>query len=114
MHPYTLLLAMELASCLLVMMCFSGCFDILLIYLIFLIYIVTHIEVLIALMHVTKTLHPPGGPTALIAVIGGPKIHDLGFFYAVLPVGAGVVVMLLIAPAVNNVLKSRRYPEIWI
>jgi CBS-domain-containing membrane protein len=23
----------------------------------------------------TKTLHPPGGATALIAVIGGDKIH---------------------------------------
>lgn len=68
----------------------------------------------IALMHATKTLHPPGGATALIAVIGGPKIHDLGFFYAFMPVGAGVVLMLLIALAVNNIPKSRRYPEFWI
>ena len=29
----------------------------------------------IALMHATKTLHPPGGATALIAVIGGAKVH---------------------------------------
>src|SRR5512144_1398473 len=26
----------------------------------------------LALMHISKTLHPPGGATALIAVIGGP------------------------------------------
>ena len=32
----------------------------------------------IAVMHATKTLHPPGGATALIAVIGGPKIHQPG------------------------------------
>ena len=34
----------------------------------------------IALMHWTRTLHPPGGATALIAVIGSSKIHDLGFY----------------------------------
>ena len=30
----------------------------------------------IAVMHATKTLHPPGGATALIAVISGPQIHQ--------------------------------------
>ena len=34
----------------------------------------------IALMCVTKTLHPPGGATALIAVIGGADIHRLGYW----------------------------------
>lgn len=67
----------------------------------------------IAAMHATKTLHPPGGATALIAVIGGPKIHELGFFYAVMPVGVGVVIMLLVALFVNNIPKNRRYPEFW-
>ena len=42
----------------------------------------------IALMQCTKTLHPPGGATAFIAVIGGDSIHSLGFLYAVIPVGA--------------------------
>ena len=39
----------------------------------------------IALMHVTKTLHPPGGATALIAVTGGEGIHQLGYLYAFVP-----------------------------
>lgn len=67
----------------------------------------------IAVMHLTKTLHPPGGATALIAVIGGEKIHGLGFGYALAPVGAGAVAMVLIAVLVNNIPASRRYPEIW-
>lgn len=67
----------------------------------------------IALMHATKTLHPPGGATALIAVIGGEKVHALGYLYALVPAGAGAVVMLLIALLVNNVPKDRRYPEFW-
>jgi CBS-domain-containing membrane protein len=67
----------------------------------------------IALMHLTRTLHPPGGATALIAVLGGEKIHDLGFLYVIVPVGAGVAIMLLVALLVNNLSDSRRYPEFW-
>jgi len=67
----------------------------------------------IAVMHATKTLHPPGGATALIAVIGSEKIHDLGFWYILVPVGVGVVIMLIVALIVNNLAKNRRYPEYW-
>jgi len=68
----------------------------------------------IAVMHATKTLHPPGGATALIAVIGSNKIHALGFLYAVVPVGLGAVVMLIVALIANNIPKNRRYPEYWL
>jgi len=68
----------------------------------------------IAAMHATKTLHPPGGATALIAVIGSDKIHDLGFLYVVVPVAAGALVMLLVALIVNNIPSHRRYPEFWV
>lgn len=68
----------------------------------------------IAAMHATKTLHPPGGATALIAVIGSDRIHDLGFFYAIIPVAAGALIMLVVALLVNNIPKSRRYPEFWL
>jgi len=68
----------------------------------------------IALMHATKTLHPPGGATALIAVIGGEKIHALGFLYPVVPVGAGALIMLAVALVVNNIPRARRYPEFWL
>lgn len=67
----------------------------------------------IAAMHATKTLHPPGGATALIAVIGGDKIHQLGYFYALVPVATGVIIMLTVALLVNNIPKTRRYPEFW-
>lgn len=68
----------------------------------------------IAVMHATKTLHPPGGATALIAVIGSSKIHGLGYLYALIPAGLGAVIMLIVALLVNNIPKSRRYPEFWI
>ncbi len=67
----------------------------------------------IAAMHATRTLHPPGGATALIAVIGSGKIHELGYLYAIIPVGAGAASMLIVALLVNNIPKSRSYPEFW-
>lgn len=68
----------------------------------------------IALMHLTKTLHPPGGATALIAVIGSESIHSLGYLYVLIPVALGASVMLLIALLINNIPKNRRYPEFWL
>ncbi|MBW1694053.1 MAG: HPP family protein [Deltaproteobacteria bacterium] len=67
----------------------------------------------IAIMHATRTLHPPGGATALIAVIGSPKVHNLGYLYAVIPAGLGAVIMLLIAVLINNIPANRQYPEYW-
>jgi CBS-domain-containing membrane protein len=67
----------------------------------------------IAAMHATKTLHPPAGATALIAVMGGEKIHNLGYLFAVMPVGAGVMILLAVALLFNNIPRNRRYPEFW-
>jgi CBS-domain-containing membrane protein len=68
----------------------------------------------IALMHLTRTLHPPGGATALIAVIGGQSVHKLGYLYVVMPVALGACIMLAIALLVNNIPKTRKYPEFWV
>jgi CBS-domain-containing membrane protein len=67
----------------------------------------------IAVMHLTKTLHPPGGATALIAVIGGDSVHSLGYMYALVPVGLGAVILLVVALLVNNAASRRQYPEFW-
>jgi len=67
----------------------------------------------IAVMHATRTLHPPGGATALIAVIGSPRIHELGFLYVLIPATVGPLILLAIGLVVNNIPESRRYPEIW-
>jgi CBS domain-containing membrane protein len=64
----------------------------------------------IVLMQITKTLHPPGGATALIAVIGSKKIQGLGYLYVVSPVLTGVIILLVVALIFNNVTSHRRYP----
>ncbi len=65
----------------------------------------------IALMQFTGTLHPPGGATALIAVIGGDNIHQLGYTYVLFPVATGALLMLTIALAVNKLAQGRTYPK---
>lgn len=72
------------------------------------------VSLAIVVMLATRTLHPPGGATALIAVVGGQKIHALGFLYAFVPVGAGALILLVIALMVNNLARDRRYPEFWL
>lgn len=64
----------------------------------------------IGAMSYLRCVHPPGGATALAAVIGGPPIHDLGYFYVLEPVGLNVLLLLVAALAYNNVFPWRRYP----
>ena len=76
--------------------------------------IATAVATAIALMHATRTLHPPGGATALIAVIGSERVHELGYLFALIPAGAGALIMLLVGLGVNNLSRSRRYPLFWV
>lgn len=63
----------------------------------------------IVAMQITKTLHPPGGATALIAVTGGKKIAELGYMYVLSPVLTGVLILFAVALIFNN-LRHRNYP----
>ncbi|MEE1943748.1 HPP family protein [Pedobacter sp. KR3-3] len=69
------------------------------------------VSVSIVLMQITKTLHPPGGATALIANIGSPKIHALGYLYVLSPVFSGAVILLAVAIFFNNRTSHRHYPN---
>ncbi|MNK15016.1 HPP family protein [compost metagenome] len=64
----------------------------------------------IVAMQITKTLHPPGGATALIAVTGGKKIEELGYLYVLSPVLTGVLILFAVALIFNN-LRHRKYPS---
>lgn len=65
----------------------------------------------IVMMQVTKTLHPPGGATALIAVTGSPQIKALGYEYVLNPVLSGAAILLIAALIFNNITKNRQYPS---
>jgi CBS domain-containing membrane protein len=64
----------------------------------------------IVLMQITRSMHPPGGATALIANIGTEKIRSLGYLYALTPVLSGALILLAVALAVNNLAPHRSYP----
>jgi CBS domain-containing membrane protein len=64
----------------------------------------------IVMMQITKTVHPPGGATALIANIGSEKIKALGYMYVLSPVFSGVMILLIVALIFNNIPKHRFYP----
>ncbi|MCK4707867.1 MAG: HPP family protein [Gammaproteobacteria bacterium] len=64
----------------------------------------------IGAMHVLNCIHPPGGATALAAVIGGPAIHELGFMYILSPIYINVLVIFIIAVVFNSAFAWRRYP----
>ena len=68
------------------------------------------VSVSIVLMQYTKTLHPPGGATALIAIIGTEKIKTLGYLYVLSPVLSGTLILFVVALLINNITKHRSYP----
>jgi len=74
------------------------------------------VSLAIVAMHFTRTLHPPGGATALIAIIGGDKVHFLGYTYVLSPVLLGAILMLFVALLVNNMSTNpkRHYPVYWL
>ncbi|QQV04333.1 MULTISPECIES: HPP family protein [Chryseobacterium] len=65
----------------------------------------------IVIMQYTKTLHPPGGATALIAVSSTGKIPELGYWYVLSPVLSGCIILLAVALVFNNLTKNRTYPN---
>jgi len=64
----------------------------------------------IGAMHQFKCIHPPGGATALTAVLGGGAIRELGWKFAFCPVLVNGVTMVAIAIAFNLFFGWRRYP----
>ncbi len=70
----------------------------------------------IVAMHFTRTLHPPGGATALIAVIGSAQVHAIGYMFVLSPIATGALILLVVALFVNNLSSNpkRHYPRYWI
>lgn len=67
------------------------------------------VGVAIFLMYLTRTVHPPGGATALIGVQG-----HAGYVYLLLPVLSGALILLVVALVTNNIVHHRQYPKHWV
>ncbi|HWR76602.1 MAG TPA: HPP family protein [Thiobacillus sp.] len=67
----------------------------------------------IAVMYSLRCLHPPGGATALFAVLGGESVHALGYGYLFSPVLLNIIVLVSVAVLFNYPFAWRRYPQSW-
>jgi CBS domain-containing membrane protein len=72
--------------------------------------LVLAVALALLVMQMLRCVHPPGGAAAAVAVLGGPAIHDLGYAYALAPVGLNALVLLACALLINNLIPGRRYP----
>ena len=64
----------------------------------------------IGVMYYLRCVHPPGGATALAAVVGGEGIHELGYQFVITPILINVCVILIVAVLYNYLFTWRRYP----
>jgi CBS-domain-containing membrane protein len=62
----------------------------------------------IALMILTKTIHPPAGATSLAVILGNGGVEFLLF-----PVLAGSVILVALSVLLNRLVFGRDYPKFW-
>jgi len=60
------------------------------------------ISVALVAMHFFKCMHPPGGATAVTAIIGGEAIHQLGYGFIIMPIFLNSLILLVVAIAVGS------------
>jgi len=70
------------------------------------------VSLTIVAQEVTRTVHPPGGATALIYVTT-PLVQHLGYKYVFCPSFLGAVIMVAVACITNNLSGARTYPQYW-
>lgn len=66
----------------------------------------------IFVMHLTRSLHPPGAATAMVLVLEYPAFHPHGGLWVFCVVLANVLFSLLLAILLNNLVHRGRYP-VW-
>lgn len=65
----------------------------------------------IAAMSLTRSLHPPGGASALTAVLGGPSVALAGYDFAFVPIAMNSVVLVLLGWLFHR-FSSHAYPRV--
>lgn len=68
------------------------------------------VSLAIAVMSVTRCLHPPGAAVAMTAIIGGPAITETGILYPFIPVALNALTLVLLGIGFHK-LSGRPYPN---
>nr|WP_085852757.1 HPP family protein [Palleronia marisminoris] len=63
----------------------------------------------IAVTILCRALHPPAGAVAMTAAMSPDTVQELGFLFAIVPIGVGTLVLVLVAMAYGR-LTGRHYP----
>ena len=66
----------------------------------------------VTVMAAAGITHPPGGATALIAVVGGSEVNAQGWWF-ILNAVAGATILVIVALIGNNLHPKRTYPIYW-
>jgi CBS-domain-containing membrane protein len=66
----------------------------------------------VALQERTRTVHPPGGATSLIFVLGPAAVQETGWTYVLFPACFAACVMVAVAFVFNRAV-GRTYPQYW-
>lgn len=64
----------------------------------------------LAIMSVTRSLHPPGGAVAMTAALGGPAVAKWGLLFPLIPVAINSAAMVAVALLFHRLLR-RSYPH---
>ncbi len=64
----------------------------------------------ILVMHLTRSLHPPGAATAIVMVLSATQFQQHGWLWAACVVLANILLSLLLAFVLNNLIHLGRYP----
>ncbi|MDQ1911820.1 HPP family protein [Paenibacillus sp. GD4] len=67
----------------------------------------------IALMQLTKTVHPPAGADPLVVLLGGGAAHTVGWSFLLTPVLLGSIVIVLVAWGFHRLNRRYAYPKQW-
>jgi CBS domain-containing membrane protein len=65
----------------------------------------------IALMSLLRCLHPPGGSTALIGVLGGPVIQGAGLTFAFVPIGLNAALLAAAGLVFHRLVSRHAWPH---
>lgn len=65
----------------------------------------------IALMQLTRTVHPPAGADPLVVMALGPTVP---WSFLITPALAGSVILVLIALLMNNIENGSKWPKYWL
>ncbi len=60
-------------------------------------------------MYKLRCMHPPGGATAVTAIVGGPHIFELGYAFLMIPVFFNSIILLSFALAAGTLREKNPY-----